>query len=332
LPDGEKVKKEIHSTGISDNGSVWGCALKFSGDDPDITSGSAIYSSVHLNGTHHINFIGGEGVGRVTLPGLGLEVGGPAINNGPRRMMEQVVREELGDNTGVDITISVPGGKELAQKTFNPRVGVEDGISIIGTSGVVRPFSKDAFLLSISREMDVAKALGVEHLIINSGAKSEQKLKEKVGTGLPQQAFVHYGNFIGETVRMASEHGFRKVTMGIMIGKAVKLAAGNLDTHSKVVTVDKDFVKQIARESGCSLIPDNFTLARELWNIFDSQDAEKFFNITIQPEKEIVMILVNVKIKDAVLKGLYDAIGMETNAQGIAFSLPVDDVIGIPLK
>ena len=278
LPDGEMVQMDVKDTGIVEPGKeAWGCAVKFSGDDPDITAGNEIYSHVRFNDKYSVRFFGGEGVGIVTLPGLGLEVGGPAINNGPRKMMQQAVLEELGEGRGVDITISVPAGKELALRTFNPRVGVQGGISIIGTSGVVRPFSKEAFLNSISREMDVAKALGVCHLVINSGAKSEQKLKEKVGDGLPPQAFIHYGNFIGETVKMAAEHGFRRVTLGIMIGKAVKLAAGNLDTHSKVVTVDKEFVKQVARKYSCTLVPDNFTLARELWGIFEEEDAERFF-------------------------------------------------------
>ncbi len=290
LPGGEKVFKELKGTGYISNKQAWGCAVKYSGDDPDITNGTDITVTVQLNRLGKVRFFGGEGVGRVTLPGLGIEVGGPAINKNPRKMMEAVVDEQLAaykefchkngieypQGCSADITISVAGGREIAAKTFNPKVGVVDGISIVGTSGVVRPFSKEAFLNSINREMDVAKALGVTHLVINSGAKSEQKIKESVGP-LPSQAFIHYGNFIGDTIKMASEHGFERVTMGVMIGKAVKLAAGNLDTHSKTVTVDKGFVKQVARDSGCSNIPEDFTLARELWGIFKNDDAVRFF-------------------------------------------------------
>lgn len=300
LPQGERVRMPLKGSGTTDDGA-WGCATKYGGDDPDATNGYDIIAQVKLNDTEEVRFFAGEGVGTVTLPGLGLEVGGPAINNGPRGMMRKVVEEELPGG-GADITISVPGGRELAARTFNPRVGVTGGISIIGTSGVVRPFSKEAFLESISREMDVAKALGVEHLIINSGAKSEQKLKERVGAGLPPQACIHYGNFIGDAVRMASEHGFGKVTLGIMIGKAVKLAAGNLDTHSKVVTVDKEFVQEVARKAGCNVIPDNFTLARELWKIFGEEDARRFFGAIrelcrqqcapLLPEGELDVVLV----------------------------------------
>lgn len=290
LPGGEKVFKELKGTGYTSDKQAWGCAVKYSGDDPDITNGTDITVTVQLNRLGKVMFFGGEGVGRVTLPGLGIEVGGPAINKNPRKMMEAVVDEQLAaykefchkngleypQGASADITISVAGGREIAAKTFNPKVGVIDGISIVGTSGVVRPFSKEAFLNSINREMDVAKALGVTHLVINSGAKSEQKIKESVGP-LPSQAFIHYGNFIGDTIKMASEHGFERVTMGVMIGKAVKLAAGNLDTHSKTVTVDKEFVKQVARDSGCSNIPEDFTLARELWGIFKDNDAVRFF-------------------------------------------------------
>lgn len=284
LPSGEKVRMNIKEV-WGDSAKAWGCVTKYSGDDPDVTDGHDITCSVSLNDAGCVRFLGGEGVGTVTLPGLGLEVGGPAINNGPRDMIRVAVGEEFArfygnevpSGAGVDVTIMVSGGRELAARTFNPRVGVVGGISIIGTSGVVRPFSKEAFLDSISREMDVAKAMGVSHLVINSGARSEIKLKEKMGEGFVPQAFVHYGNFIGDTVRMAYEHGFEALTMGIMIGKAVKLAAGNLDTHSKVVTVDKQFVQEVARKSGCSRIPEDFTLARELWRMFDKEDSAKFF-------------------------------------------------------
>ena len=281
LPEGERVRMPLVGSG-RDGDSAWGCAVKYSGDDPDVTNGHRITSTVRLNDLGVVRFFGGEGVGTVTLPGLGLDVGGPAINNGPRGMMRKIVEEELPDGRGADITISVEGGRELAARTFNPRVGVVDGISIIGTSGVVRPFSKDAFLNSISREMDVAKALGVKHLVINSGAKSEKKLKEKIKETLPPQAFIHYGNFIGDTIRMAAEHGFERVTLGIMIGKAVKLAAGHLDTHSKVVTVDREFVQQVAQKCGCSAPLPHFTLARELWGAFDGEDYLKFFGKIVE--------------------------------------------------
>ena len=119
----------------------------------------------------------------------------------------------------------MPEGEALAQKTFNPRLGITGGISIIGTSGVVRPFSSEAFVNSIRKEIQVAKALGCNHIVINSGAKSEKTLRSRFPE-LPDQAFIHYGNFIGETLKLAETESIPSVTMGIMIGKAVKLADG----------------------------------------------------------------------------------------------------------
>lgn len=179
--------------------------------------------------------------------------------------------------------IFVPGGTELAAKTFNPRLGITGGISIIGTSGVVRPFSSEAFVNSIRKEIQVAKALGCTHIVINSGAKSEKTLRTRFPE-LPEQAFIHYGNFIGETLKLAEAESIASVTMGIMIGKAVKLAEGNLDTHSKNVVMNKAFITRLASESHCpapaiACIAD-ITLARELWDIF--ADSPAFFDTLVQ--------------------------------------------------
>ncbi|WP_196009345.1 cobalt-precorrin-5B (C(1))-methyltransferase CbiD, partial [Parabacteroides distasonis] len=183
--------------------------------------------------TGRVIFQAGEGVGTVTLPGLGLKVGGPAINATPRKMIRQELIPLLPSPDSVAIvTVSVPGGEELAKRTFNPKLGIIGGISIIGTSGIVRPFSSDAFIASIRKEASVAKAIGCETLVINSGAKSERYLRSLYAS-LPPQSFVHYGNFIGETLKIAADLGFKQVILGIMIGKAVKLAEGFLDTHSK---------------------------------------------------------------------------------------------------
>lgn len=252
--------------------------IKDAGDDPDVTNGSAIVATVAFSDEPGIHFLQGEGVGRVTLPGLGIPVGGPAINRVPRQMMTQEL-SALYDG-GLDVTISVPGGRELAQRTFNPKLGIEDGISIIGTSGIVRPFSNEAFVEAIRREVEVAVAVGVDQLVINSGAKSEASLKRRF-PDLPPQAFVHYGNFIGETLKIAADLHIRKVAMGIMVGKAVKLAEGHLDTHSKSVVMNKDFLKELASEAGCSPAAcaaiDHMTLARELWSALDEADARRFF-------------------------------------------------------
>ena len=266
---------QVHSSFSDSENFGFACVRKESGDDPDVTNHARICATVSLHQEEHpterIRFRAGEGVGTVTLPGLGLPIGDPAINATPRRMIQEALLPLLpSPDTVATVTISVPGGAELAKRTFNPKLGIEGGISIIGTSGIVRPFSSDAFIASIRKEANVAKAIGCETLVINSGAKSERILRGHL-PDLPPQAFVHYGNFIGETLRIADEIGFKQVVMGIMLGKAVKLAEGSLDTHSKKVVMNRDFLKQLAIEADCpeELLPaiDRLTLARELWEI-----------------------------------------------------------------
>ncbi len=277
FPDGECLKLPVNDV-MSNGRSATAAVIKDAGDDPDVTNGISVVATVAFADRPGIRFLQGEGVGRVTLPGLGIPIGEPAINPVPRKMICNELSALYGG--GLDVTISVPGGRELAQKTFNPKLGIVDGISIIGTSGVVRPFSNEAFVEAIRKEVEVAAAVGADTLIINSGAKSEAFIKSRFPDA-PPQAFVHYGNFIGETLKIAAETGFKKVAMGIMIGKAVKLAEGHLDTHSKNVVMDKEFLKQVAAEAGCTpqtaTVIDSLTLARELWTALVQPDADRFF-------------------------------------------------------
>ena len=277
FPNGETLSLPVVDVQWGEE-SVSAIVVKDAGDDPDVTHGHRIVSTIRFSSHPGIHFLQGEGVGKVTLPGLGLEIGEPAINKVPRQMMEQELSALY--QGGLDVTISVPDGRELAKRTFNPKLGIVDGISIIGTSGIVRPFSSEAFVEAIRREIEVAQALGCTHLVINSGAKSERYLKIEFPYLLPQ-AFVHFGNFIGETLRIADELHIPEVTMGIMIGKAVKLAEGFLDTHSKKVVMNKAFLKQLAIKSGCSqealALIENLTLARELWEHLFERDASLFF-------------------------------------------------------
>lgn len=303
LPSGEKVTLPVAATEWIGN-SAQCTVIKDSGDDPDVTNGCSVIARIELQAGQSpapaIRFRGGEGVGTVTLPGLGLEIGGPAINATPRRLITgelTAVLEEnnlLGTIKEVVVTISVPGGEELAARTFNPKLGIVGGISIIGTSGIVRPFSNEAFIASIRKEAEVAKAIGCSRLVINSGAKSERFLKsylsEQLTEELPPQMFVHYGNFIGETLQIAAELQFDEVIMGIMIGKAVKLAEGALDTHSKKVVMNKTFLKELAQKAGCKPESvqkiDSLTLARELWERFDADEQSRFFSFLLQKCRE----------------------------------------------
>lgn len=281
LPSGEQISLPVAQSVINKNSAT--CSIiKDAGDDPDVTNGCTIEATVTYSQQEGVQFLAGKGVGTVTLPGLGLEIGGPAINTTPRKM----IADELTalHSGGLTVSISVPEGEVIAQRTFNPKLGVIGGISIIGTSGIVKPFSSEAFVRSIRKEIEVAKALSLSRLVINSGAKSERHVKEKYPE-LPPQAFIHFGNFIGETLSIANELDMQQVSMGIMLGKAVKLAEGFLDTHSKKVTMNKDFLIQIARQAGCSneteQLIQNLTLARELWTL-PKDEQQKFFPLLLR--------------------------------------------------
>ena len=238
LPDGETIHVAVTY------GTDYASVFKEAGDDPDVTNGIEVRASVEPSDTFQI--LSGKGVGTFTLPGFDFPPGEPAINKAPREMMRANIKEN------VKITISVPNGEEIARRTFNPRLGIEGGISIIGVSGIVEPFSEEAFIDSIRKCMEVAKASGAERVVINSGFKSEQYLKS-LYPNLPTQAFVQYGNYIGETLRIADALSISRVTLGVMLGKAVKLAQGHLDTHSKKATMDLDFVRHLLNEADCPI-------------------------------------------------------------------------------
>ena len=297
LPDGESVLVDIDEVGQG-----WAAVVKDFSDDPDVTRGCRIRAEVKLRQTHpqplpsgrgeagaveakgkeslplrgdlegSLRFLQGEGVGRVTLPGLGIPVGEPAINPTPRRMIEAEVRA-LTD-AAVDITISVEDGRELAKRTFNERVGVVDGISIIGTSGIVMPLSNEAFVESIGRELQVARAMGCDAIGLASGKRGEEALL----AAEPDLRVVHYGNFIGAALERAHALGFRRAVLGIMIGKAVKLAEGHLDTHSHKVLMNKTFLADVARQAGVADAEERLagiTMARELWALMPATFFER---------------------------------------------------------
>ena len=308
LPDGETISVAV---GYGDD---YAYCIKEAGDDPDVTNGiemrAAPLSSPQKGenltpvplGLENIEVYAGEGIGRFTLPGFDFPPGEPAINKGPREMIRRNLEQFSTSNFQFSIILSVPHGEEIARRTFNPRLGIEGGISIIGVSGIVKPFSEEAFIDSIRKCMEVAKASGTERVVINSGFKSEQYLKT-LYPDLPAQAFVQYGNYIGETLRIASELSIPNVTLGVMLGKAVKLAQGHLDTHSKKVTMDKDFVRGLLEEAGCPINIDDITLARELWERLPAEKLAGFSKVVIThcydycapllPEGKLTILLID---------------------------------------
>ena len=271
LPDGETIHVAVGY------GEGYAYCIKDAGDDPDVTNGLEIRANVKQANTFEI--LGGEGVGTFTLPGFDYPPGSPAINKAPREMIRQNLTALTNDP--LSITISVPEGEAIAKRTFNPRLGIEGGISIIGVSGIVKPFSEEAFIDSIRKCMTIAKASGTSRVVINSGGKSERFVKA-LYPDLPQQAFVEYGNYIGETLKIAHELDIREVTLGVMLGKAVKLAAGHLDTHSRKTTMDKAFISEMLEEAGIHLDISTLTLARELWEKIPEQQIQDFASTIIR--------------------------------------------------
>ena len=295
LPNGESIHVEVHY------GDNYAYVLKDSGDDPDITKGIEIRASVELvpmdtpitpedqvDDDHLLPRIlirGGEGIGRITLPGFDYPPGSAAINKVPRQMIRQNLRLFQYNGQSLLVTISIPAGTEIAHKTFNPRLGIVGGISVVGVSGIIQPFSIEGFINSIKKCMNVAKAIGCQHLVLHSGAMSEKIFQER-HPDLPTQAFVEYGNYIGEALRLANEMKFQEITIGIMLGKAVKLAEGHLDTHSREATMNKDFIKEMMREAGCSkdtwLLADNLNMARDLISLLPHKELNAFVAVVLR--------------------------------------------------
>ena len=206
--------------------------IKDSGDDPDITNGVSVYTRVRiLSKGQGIKIRAGAGIGRVTKPGLSVPPGEPAINPGPRKLMANVVRELLGEGGSCEVMVSVPAGRELAARTLNPVLGITGGISIIGTTGVLRPMSEGGFKNSLVPQIDVAVAAGFSSLIFVPG-----KIGEDIAIqwGLPKEAIVQTSNFIGFMLEAAAERGVRKVLLFGHIGKLIKVAAGIFYTHNRI--------------------------------------------------------------------------------------------------
>ncbi len=227
--------------------------IKDAGDDPDCTHGAELIAEVELRTEPGIEIRGGHGVARVTKAGLGLEIGGPAINPIPRRNITEMVGEELADSpyAGAVVTISVPGGEEMAKKTTNARLGLLGGISILGTTGIVRPYSTAAFKASVMQEIDVAAAGGLRDLVLTTGGKSE-RYAMALYPQLPEQAFIQVGDFIGVGVKQCAKRGIVRAVIVGMMGKLSKMANGKMQTHVAGSEVDMEFLASLAAELSAS--------------------------------------------------------------------------------
>ena len=235
LPGGQTPSFALAHEAMGDGWAEAGI-IKDAGDDPDVTHGALVIARVALGNTGSgVTFHAGVGVGTVTKPGLPIPPGEPAINPVPRKMMSAVV-ETMAPGRDIAITVSIPSGAQLAEKTWNPRLGIVGGLSILGTTGVVVPYSCAAWIASIQRGVDVARALGLSHVVGSTGDASERAAMVRLG--LPIEAYLDMGDFVGGLLKYVRRHPVERVTIAGGFGKLSKLAQGAMDLHSSRSQVD----------------------------------------------------------------------------------------------
>ncbi len=253
LPKGEQPRFDLVEA-LRHESCASAAVVKDAGDDPDVTHGAVIHVSVSRGESGSgVIFIAGEGVGVVTLPGLPVQVGEPAINPAPRKLIRSLIAEiahEHGDGGDIEVMISIPGGDVLARKTANERLGIVGGLSVLGTTGVVVPFSCSAWIASIQRGIDVARAAGCEHVAASTGSTSERAVADLYG--LPHMALIEMGDFVGGMLKYLRRHPIPRVTLAGGFAKISKLAAGHLNLHSKRSEVDLDELASMLAARGAS--------------------------------------------------------------------------------
>lgn len=267
LPNGQLVSFAVHD-GRRDDVTAHAMVVKFAGDDPDCTDGAHLTADVRLlpDQVGKVILRGGFGVGLVTMPGLGLEVGGPAINPAPRRNIEENVRLAAGAllaTAGLEVTISVPQGMDMAKKTLNARLGILGGISILGTTGIVRPYSTAAYRASVVQGVQVAATTGVDKVVFTTGGRTEKFVMAEF-PDLPPACFVQMGDFLRYAIDTAVAQGIRHIIIGGMVGKLTKIAQGETITHAGRAEVNTGLLADLAATLGvgrdvCDAIRANHT-------------------------------------------------------------------------
>jgi len=257
LPKDKHIVIDIAWIKFVDERSVTASVIKDGGDDPDVTNGAEIWSTVSLlESSNKIMIDGGIGVGRVTKPGLGLEIGKAAINPTPLKMINQAIGEILEkqqkNRYGLAILISVPKGEEIAKRTDNPRLGIIGGISILGTTGIVIPYSTASFAASIRQSIDVSIAMGSNSVILTTGGRSEDFARSIFGNSVADHAYIQIGDFIGFSIKQCAIKKIKKAYVIGFIGKLTKMAMGVKQTHVKGSNVDMNFLATLANRCGAN--------------------------------------------------------------------------------
>jgi len=310
FPDGSRIKFRVKGSGFRDTRtSAWASVVKDAGDDPDVTNGAEIVAEAKIQGSGvrgqgsektRIIINGGKGVGTVTKPGLPVPIGEPAINPVPRRMITEAVMEALttgsrvkGQGSGrlkslplapcplplLEITISVPNGEKLAKRTLNSRLGIIGGISILGTTGIVRPISSEAWTATITFSMDVAKAMGHQEIVLSAGRSSEKAHAKKYG--LADECYVLMGDYLEYSLQEAKNHGFKKIHICAQWAKMLKIAMATPQTHVRFGAIDikkaVEFLQDLSSEFGVGAYCNTplqryeFNTAREIFDYINSK-------------------------------------------------------------
>lgn len=251
LPQGQRPSFALARAELAEGTATAGI-VKDAGDDPDVTHGALILASLTTGPAGSgVTFCAGDGVGTVTRPGLALAVGEPSINPGPRGMMAEAIAdaaEALGGPADIEITVSIPGGQDLAKRTMNGRLGIVGGLSILGTTGVVIPYSCSSWIHAIHRGVDVARAAGLTHLIAATGSNSERAAQAMFGA--PEQALIDMGDFVGGLLKYLRQHPVPRLTIAGGFAKLSKLAQGHLDLHSSRSSIDLTALANLVERLG----------------------------------------------------------------------------------
>jgi len=288
LPKDKHIVIDIAWIKFVNEKSVTASVIKDGGDDPDVTNGAEIWSTVTLlEATNKIMIDGGIGVGRVTKPGLGLEIGKAAINPTPLKMINQAINEILEkqqkNRYGISILISVPKGEEIAKRTDNPRLGIIGGISILGTTGIVIPYSTASFAASIRQSIDVSVAMGSDSVILTTGGRSEDFARDIFGSSVADHAYIQIGDFIGFSIKQCAIKKINKAYVIGFIGKLTKMAMGVKQTHVKGSIVDMNFLATLANRCGANddLLKNikSANTARHVGELIDQSGLSKFYDL-----------------------------------------------------
>ncbi|MBF0444958.1 MAG: cobalt-precorrin-5B (C(1))-methyltransferase [Magnetococcales bacterium] len=290
LPNGQTVSFKVEECSLEEK-TASAMVIKDAGDDPDCTNGAYLTAVVEIisDKPETVTVHGGDGVGRVTRLGIGLPVGAPAINPIPRANIIENVRREGADilpSYGLKVTISVPDGKKMAKKTLNHRLGIIDGISILGTGGIVYPYSTSAYKASIQQSVKVASETGTDTLVFTTGRRTERYAMEQKPE-LPEYAFIQMGDFFAAAMESADKNKISRVIVAAMAGKLAKIGQGMDNTHAHKNRLDMDRVAAIAKKAGgstdiCNTIAKTITVSHAAELLKEQGLERQFYQLLVK--------------------------------------------------